>query len=116
MAGSLEIRPSTLDEVKEIGFALNIANEANMTKDEREIQWKRYDFIMLQKGALDKSRKDGLAEGRVEGIAKGRVEGRAEGIKEGVEKGRMEGITQIILQMSEVGFLVAENCKNYQTG
>jgi predicted transposase/invertase (TIGR01784 family) len=38
-----------------------------MNEDELEVQFKRRDFIWLQKGSLEKARKDGIREGREKG-------------------------------------------------
>lgn len=77
-AGSLEYIPETLKEAP-IDKAFQIANTAGLSEEELEIQHKRRDFIWLQKGALDKAKKDGWKQGFAEGI----VEGIAEGIAEG---------------------------------
>jgi predicted transposase/invertase (TIGR01784 family) len=74
-AGSLEYKPKNLTVVKEIDEALEMVNEAKMTPAELEQQHKRRDFIILQKGALTKAHKDGLAEGLAEGLAKGLEQG-----------------------------------------
>ena len=60
-AGSLEFIPKNLD--KEIKKALEIVNEANLTKEELEIQHKRKEFIMIQKSAIQKAKNEGLKEG-----------------------------------------------------
>ncbi len=46
--------------------AFEIANTAGMSEEELDVQWKRHDFIYLQKGSLEKARNDGLQEGRQE--------------------------------------------------
>jgi predicted transposase/invertase (TIGR01784 family) len=93
MSGKLYLRPTTLDEVREIGSALDIANEANLTEAEAEAQWKRRDFIMLQKGALDKATQDGMAQGMAQGMAEGIDEGMSK-ILRGMHEGGMS-ISQI---------------------
>ncbi len=67
-AGSLEYVPDALGETP-IDKAFQIANTAGLSEDELELQDKRRDFIWLQKGALDKARKDGKAEGEAAGKA-----------------------------------------------
>jgi predicted transposase/invertase (TIGR01784 family) len=49
-----------------------------MNEDELEVQFKRRDFIWLQKGSLEKARKDGLKEGKEEGLKEGREKGEQE--------------------------------------
>jgi hypothetical protein len=46
--------------VPELSHAFSIANEAGLSLEEQEAQWKRKDFIMLQKGSIE------LAEKKVE--------------------------------------------------
>lgn len=77
-AGKLQMEPERLATVPEIKQALDIADEAKMTLEELEVQHKRRDFIMLQKGWQQKARDDGLAEGIAKGKEEGRVEGKAE--------------------------------------
>jgi len=67
-AGSLEYIPNSLDET--IKQALENANEANLTKDELEAQYKRKEFISIQKLAILKAKEDGLALG----IEKGKIQ------------------------------------------
>jgi len=87
-AGSLEFIPKNLD--KEIRKALEIVNEANLTKEELEIQHKRKEFIMIQKSAIEKAKKEGLKEGLQEGLKEGLKEGKKEGLKEGEKKAKIE--------------------------
>lgn len=77
-AGSLEYIPGSLASDPGINQAFTFANEAAMSREELEIQFKRRDFIILQRGSLT------LAE------TKGLEKGREEGIEIGIEKGREE--------------------------
>jgi predicted transposase/invertase (TIGR01784 family) len=72
-AGSLEYIPESLKETP-IDKAFSIANKAGLSEEELEIQDKRRDFIWLQKGSLDKARKDGWKQGVAEGKAEGKAE------------------------------------------
>ena len=70
-AGSLEYVPEELD--KPIQEALGIVNEANMDVDELELQYKRLEFISIQKLAILKASNDGIEQGESKkaiGIAK----------------------------------------------
>ncbi len=58
--------PKTLNETP-IDRAFDIANKAGLSEEELEIQEKRKDFIWLQKGSLEKAKKDGWRQGRAEG-------------------------------------------------
>ena len=71
-AGSLEYVPKNLDE--EIKKALELANEANLTEEELEIQHKRKEFIMIQKAAISKAKREGKEEGIKEGEKKAKIE------------------------------------------
>ena len=66
-AGSLEYIPETLSSLPELCHAFSIANEAGLSLEEQEAQWKRKDFIMLQKGSIELAEKKGREEGREEG-------------------------------------------------
>lgn len=46
--------------------AFEMANTARLNEDELEEQFKRRDFIYLQKGALAKAQKEGKKEGKLE--------------------------------------------------
>jgi len=70
-AGSLEYIPNNLDD--EIKKALQNANEANLSKDELEAQYKRKEFISIQKLALMKAKDDGISQGIEQGIEQEKV-------------------------------------------
>jgi len=71
-AGSLEYIPSNLDQ--EIKNALDIVNEANLSKDELEAQYKRKEFLSIQRLAIMKAKNDGIEEGRKKGIEQRNIE------------------------------------------
>jgi len=73
-AGSLEYIPKKLN--KPIIKALEVVNEANFTEEELELQYKRKEFISIQRLAVLKAKNDGLKQG---------IE---QGIQEGIEKGK----------------------------
>lgn len=96
-AGSLEYIPETLSTSPAIVHAFDIANLAGLTPEEHEAQWRRRDFIMLQRGSIEYAEKMGRAEGRAEGKAEGRAEER----KENARKMKQLGVaTEIIMQVS----------------
>ena len=90
-AGSLEFVPKDLDN--SIQQALQTVNEANLTKDELEMQHKRKDFIAVQRLAVLKATKDGHKQG----VREGKEEGLKEGIEQGIEKGREDERKQLIV-------------------
>ncbi|MGB3510058.1 MAG: Rpn family recombination-promoting nuclease/putative transposase [Microcoleaceae cyanobacterium] len=77
-APSLEVIPSSLEEVSEIKAALNIANRANLNNEELEEIQKEEILIEDRKGEISLARR--------EGIGIGREIGRSEGMGIGVVK------------------------------
>ena len=57
-AGELDFIPTTFVE-PHLKEAFEIANTASLTEEELELQFKRRDFIYLQRGALEKARQEG---------------------------------------------------------
>jgi predicted transposase/invertase (TIGR01784 family) len=70
-AGSLEYIPDTLASDSCINEAFKQINEAAMTPEELNIQFKRRDFIILQRGSLKLAEKKGREKGREEGREEG---------------------------------------------
>lgn len=66
-APSLEVIPTTLAEIQEIGKALNIANQANLTVKELEEVRKREIFVEDRRGEIILARQEGREEGKLEG-------------------------------------------------
>ena len=77
-APSLEVVPSTMENVSEIQQAFAIANETNLNPEELKDLEDRERYIMDQQGILRKGIEEGLAQGREEG----REEGLALGMRE----------------------------------
>ncbi len=73
-AGSLAYIPETLSILPELSHAFSIANEAGLSLEEQEAQWKRKDFIMLQKGSIELAEKKGIEKGIEQGIEKVAIE------------------------------------------
>ncbi len=93
-AGTLEYTPKTLLAEVEIKNAFDIANTAGMSQEELDAQWKRHDFIYLQKGSIEFALKQGIEQGKEEGREQGRKEGRKQGRKQGRKEGIEQGIEQ----------------------
>ncbi|MFA7241353.1 MAG: Rpn family recombination-promoting nuclease/putative transposase [Sulfuricellaceae bacterium] len=70
-AGSLEYIPDSLALDPHINEAFRRINEAAMTPEELEIQFKRHDFIILQRGSLKFAEEKGMEKGRQEGREEG---------------------------------------------
>ncbi len=66
-AGRLEYRPKTLENELAIKKAFEIANTAGMSKEELEVQYKRHDFIRLQKGSIELALEQGIKQGIEQG-------------------------------------------------
>jgi len=75
-AGSLEYIPENMAPLVESAF--NVSNTAGLSDEELEIQYKKQEFISIQKAALKLAKKQGRTEGRVEGRAEGRAEEKME--------------------------------------
>ncbi len=73
-APDLELIPETMEAVPEIRAAFQIANEANLSAEELDLQERKLIFILDQRGAIIKAEKQGLEKGRAEGLEKGRAE------------------------------------------
>ena len=73
-AGSLKFIPESLAKEPNIHHAFDIANEAGLTPEELEAQHRRFDFIWLQKGWIQKALDDGKEIGEQKGIEIGRKE------------------------------------------
>lgn len=71
-AGEMEIIPETFDPC--LLEALTFIDESNMSEAELEAQYKRKEFIYIQKSSLTLARKNGLEEGRKEGEIKAKEE------------------------------------------
>ena len=74
-AGSLKFIPDSLAKEPHIHQAFDIANEAGLSDEELEAQEKRFDFIRLQKGSIEKALHDGMVKGQEIGLEKGLIKG-----------------------------------------
>jgi predicted transposase/invertase (TIGR01784 family) len=74
----------------EIKDAYKIANTANFTLDELELQRKRKEFIYIQKSSITKAKREGLEQGIKQGIEQGVKQGIEQGIEQGEKKAKMD--------------------------
>jgi len=65
-AGKLELIPENMDNIPEFHKAFNIANRANLTREELEDLQNREMFLQDQQASMIKSKKEGREEGREE--------------------------------------------------
>ena len=87
-AGSLEFIPKEFDSC--IQKALDVANEAGLTKEELEAQHKRKEFIFIQKSSVELAEEKGRIEGLEQGLEKGIEQGLEQGIQQGQKKQQIE--------------------------
>ena len=73
-AGSLAYIPETLALLPELSQAFTIANEAGLSAEVLEIQFKRRDFIILQRDSIALAAKNAHIKGKEEGKEEGREE------------------------------------------
>jgi len=62
-----------------------------MSRDELEIQFKREEFIFMQKSSIEKAKREGMKQGLEQGLEKG------------VEKGREERNIEIATNLKSAG-------------
>ena len=106
-AQDLVVAPAFKDQ--NLKQAVDIANTASMTKEELELQFKREEFIFMQKSSIEKAKR----EGREEGIAKGLEQGIEQGLEEGLEKGLEQGLEEGLEKGREEEKLqIAKNLKD----
>ncbi len=72
-AGSLEVIPSILAEIQEIEKALNLANQANLSRKELEEVRKREIFLEDRRGEIILARQEGRQEGLEAGLEVGKL-------------------------------------------
>jgi len=68
-AGDLDYIPHNLEQ--ELEKAFSIANEANLSAEELELQHKKRDWIYIQKSSIELATKTGLKQGLEEGLEQG---------------------------------------------
>lgn len=76
-AGSLDYIPSNLNQ--ELEKAFNIANEANLSEEELELQHKKKEWIYIQKSSIELAARTGLQQGLEQGLEKGLEQGLMQG-------------------------------------
>ena len=89
-SGSMEYIPTDLPDV--IQDAFKTANEANLTREEQEWQYKKREFIMVQRSIVQSAEKFGMQKGLHEGLEKGLQQGLKQGLEQGLEQGIEQGL------------------------
>ena len=108
-AGTLDYIPKNLDQQLEKAF--NIANEANLSAEELELQHKKQEWIGMQKSSIELAIKTGLNQGLEQGLEiglekgleQGREQGREQGLEEGLEQGELKEKQKIIENAHKMG-------------
>ena len=75
-AKELKIIPKDIDT--NLQKAFTIANKANLSIEELEVQEKREEFIFIQRNSIEKAKRDGKEEGIKQGIKEGEKQAKLE--------------------------------------
>jgi predicted transposase/invertase (TIGR01784 family) len=90
-AGRLDMIPKELEDIKE---ALTTVNEAGMSQDELEAQYKRREFLYVQKSSIELALETGMERGIEKGME--------QGIEKGIEKGKLEEQKAIAISLLDI--------------
>jgi len=77
------------------GLAFSIANEANLSAEELELQHKKRDWIYIQKSSIGLATKTGLKQGLEEGLE--------QGLEKGLEQGEWNAKVTMIINAHQLG-------------
>ncbi|MEI6544447.1 MAG: Rpn family recombination-promoting nuclease/putative transposase, partial [Methylococcales bacterium] len=100
-AGNLDYIPKNLNQ--ELEKAFNIANEANLSEEELELQHKKKDFIYIQKSSIEFATKTGMEQGLEKGLQQGLEQGLEQGLQQGLEQGEWNNTLKIIENAHRMG-------------
>jgi len=100
-AGDLDYIPNNLDQ--ELNKAFNIANEANLSVEELELQHKKRDWIYIQKSSIELATKTGLKQGLEQGLK--------QGLEQGLEQGEWHTKRQLTMNAYQAGLEMDMICK-----
>lgn len=92
-AGSLEYIPKNMS--LELTKAYTIANEANFSEEELELQHRKKDWIYMQKSSLSLAKKQGLEQGLEKGLK--------QGLEQGLEQGKRINQKEIVINLYAAG-------------
>ncbi|MFK5950085.1 MAG: Rpn family recombination-promoting nuclease/putative transposase [Methylococcales bacterium] len=94
-AGALDYIPKNLN--KELEKAFQIANEANFSEMELELQHRKKDWVYMQKSSLELAKKQGIEQGMEQGMEKGIEQGVAQKNKQIVIKSLKAGLDRPLI-------------------
>ena len=83
---------------------LEVADVANLSKDERVLYDEALKRYRDYKNTIDYAEERGIEKGRKEGIEIGVTKGLTKGLKEGRKEGKKEGVYSVAKAMKEKGF------------
>ncbi|TAN70218.1 MAG: Rpn family recombination-promoting nuclease/putative transposase [Methylobacter sp.] len=95
--GNLDYIPKNLNQ--ELEKAFNIANEANLSEEELELQHKKKDWIYIQKSSIELATRTGLQQGLEQGLE----QGLQQGLQQGLVQGESDAIVKMVLNAQKVG-------------
>jgi len=101
-ARGLESIPEIMGNIPEIKKAFDVANRANLSRDELDDLEHREIFIHDQKNIIKKALSQGLEQGIQQGIKQGLEEGLEQGLERGLEQGRLDGILQVARELLDI--------------
>jgi len=96
-AGTLDFVPKDIDA--ELVKAFAIINEANMSAEELEAQYKRKEFIYIQKSSVEQAQ----ARGQEQGLKLGIEQGLKQGIAQGIDRGKLEKQQELVRKAQQAG-------------
>jgi len=83
----------------ELVKAFAIINEANMSAEELEAQYKRKEFIYIQKSSVEQAQ----ARGQEQGLKLGIEQGLKQGIAQGIDRGKLEKQQELVRKAQQAG-------------
>jgi predicted transposase/invertase (TIGR01784 family) len=95
-AGSLDYIPKHLDA--ELNRAFEIANEANFSEMELDLQHRKKDWVYMQKSSIDLAKKQGIEQGIEQGLE--------QGLEQGIEQGAKQSIEQVVIKSLHAGMKI----------
>ena len=75
--------------------AFEISNTASLSAEELELQFKKKEFIYIQKASLEYAEQKGQQQGEIMGKIRGEIKGKIEG--------KIEGKTEMALSLLKMG-------------
>ncbi|NER26842.1 MAG: Rpn family recombination-promoting nuclease/putative transposase [Symploca sp. SIO1C4] len=100
-AKQLDSVPDNMSEVPEIQKAFEVANQANLSREEFENLEQREVYIHDQKNAMKKALRQGLEQGLEQGREQGLEQGREQGREQGIQETKIEIAKRLLEVLDE---------------